>query len=301
MSEPGPRLFLAALMILAPALACAATQMPEPASDPTAAPPLLDAEVHVEQAPSPDLVAAASFDHTYAAWDGVLRRHVSRAGLVDYPAVKEDPAFGEFLDAISGVTAETVSGWSHDAKVAFYSNAYNALTFQTILDVLPVASIRDIQPDPWENSRWTVAGRTMSLNEIEHKKLRGDLKEPRVHFILVCAAKSCPVLPSRAILPEGLDGQLDRAARAFFVDTTRNRVDATSKKVYLSRIMEWYGGDFVGIAGARPLDGLDSLSENEAAVLRYMARFVTDADRAVLGGGGLTVVYNEYDWALNSQ
>lgn len=239
------------------------------------------------------------FDHDYGAWNGVLRRHVDADGRVDYAGVAADQDLATFLDAVASVPPEEVSAFSRPQKVAFYVNAYNALTFRTIVDAMPVASIRDVRPDPWEASRWTVGGRRMSLNEIKHKKLRKDLDEPRVHFVLVCAAVSCPVLPARAILPTDLDGQLERAARGFFTDPARNRVDRASGKVYLSRIMDWYGGDFVG-ADVPELAGLDRLDRKEAAVLRYMARYLEDEDRRALGAG-ISVVYNEYDWGLNAQ
>jgi hypothetical protein len=243
---------------------------------------------------------AAVFDHDYGAWNQVLRRHVDGSGRVDYDAVAGDPNLGVFLDAVSAVSPEHVAAFSRDQKVAFYINAYNALTLRTIVDAMPVTSIRDIRPDPWEASKWTVGGRRMSLNEIEHKKLRKDLDEPRVHFVLVCAAVSCPILPARAILPGDLDEQLERAARAFFTDPARNRVDRASGKVYLSRIMDWYGGDFVG-AEAPELEGLDGLDRKDAAVIRYMAKYLGDEDRRFLAAGGFSVVHNDYDWGLNGR
>lgn len=238
-----------------------------------------------ERAPAPNLriAAADGFDHSYAQWDGVLRKHVRRDGMVDYAGLASSADLAAFLKTVAETPAEDVAAWTRAQKIAFYSNAYNAYTFQTILEASPVASIRDIKPDPWEASKWTVAGRTMSLNEMEHKKLRGDLKEIRVHFILVCAAKSCPVLPNKAILPDGLESQLNRYAKAFFTDTTRNRVDVAGGKVYLSKLLDWYRGDF---------------NDNPAA---YMAKFVDAETRAFLEGGEFVVVFNDYDWGLNKQ
>ena len=252
------------------------------------------------QAAARSLIPLDVFDHEYSAWDQVLRRHVDTAGRVDYAGAEKDSALGVFLDAVARVSPDEVAAFTRDQKVAFYINAYNALTFRTIVDAMPIDSIRDIKPDPWEAARWTVGGRRMSLNEIEHKKLRRELDEPRVHFVLVCAAVSCPVLPSRAIVPEELDGQLDKAARAFFVDPARNRVDRGSGKVYLSRIMDWYGGDFVG-AEVPELGELKRLDRKEAAVIRYLATWVSEADRAFLAAGDFTIVLNEYDWSLNRQ
>jgi hypothetical protein len=228
-------------------------------------------------------IAEAGFDHSYAAWDGILKKHVRRDGMVDYAGLRSNEALTTFLDAVANVAAEEVAGWTRSQKIAFYCNAYNAYTFKTILDAWPVSSIRDIEPDAWETSKWQVAGRTMSLNEMEHKKLRGDLKEIRVHFVLVCAAKSCPVLPNKAIVPDGISAQLDRYAKAFFTDTVRNRVDQAGGKVYLSKLTDWYRGDF---------------GDNPAA---YMAKFVDAETRTFLEAGDFTVVFNDYDWSLNKQ
>ncbi len=227
--------------------------------------------------------AETSFDHSYTAWDGILRAHVRRDGMVDYKGLRSNAAVKTFLDSVAGVSSEEVASWSRAQKLAFYCNAYNAYTFQTILDAWPVNSIRDIKPDAWDNARWKVAGQSMSLNDIEHKQLRGKMKEYRVHFVLVCAARSCPVLPDKAIVPEGVDSQLERYAQAFFTDTSRNRVDQAAGKVYLSKLMDWYGGDFNG------------------APATYMAKYVDEASRAFLEAGQFTVEFNEYDWSLNKQ
>jgi hypothetical protein len=244
---------------------------------------------------------ASSFDHGYAAWDAVLKAHVDGSGMVDYAALKAEPGLRQFLSAVAAVKPEEVAAWSAPQQTAFYINAYNALTFQTILDAMPVASIRDIKPDPWENSRWTVAGRTVSLNWIEHSKLRRDLKEPRVHFVLVCAAKGCPRLPNRAVLADGLDAQLERYSKGFLTDPAKNRVDVSGKKVWLSRILEWYGGDFVGFQGAPDLPALASRPEKEQWALRTLAKYAGESERAFLSRGDFSVAFYEYDWTLNAR
>ncbi len=227
--------------------------------------------------------AEDNFDHSYTAWEGILREHVRRNGLVDYRGLQSNAALKGFLDSVANVSSEQLASWSRSQKIAFYCNAYNAYTFQTILDAWPVNSIRDIKPDAWDNARWKVAGRSMSLNDIEHKKLRGKMKEYRVHFVLVCAAKSCPVLPNKAIVPEGVNRQLERYARAFFTDTSRNRVDQSAGKVYLSKLMDWYRGDF------------------DNAPAAYMARYVDEQTRIFLEAGKFSVEFNQYDWSLNKQ
>ncbi len=253
----------------------------------------------------PNDATAAGFDHTYANWDAVLRKHVDARGMVDYATLANDERLARFVADIGAVAPEEVGGWSRDQQVAFYINAYNALTFRTVLDALPIASIMDIKQrskdphDPWETARWRVAGRDVSLNWIEHTRLRAGLNEPRVHFVLVCAAKGCPTLPGRAVLPIRLDEQLESFARAFFTDPSKNRADAAGSRIHLSRILEWYGDDFVPGSPAEP--ALEGRPAKEAASVRLLARYLPAADVAFIARNEFTVVFNEYDWALNTQ
>jgi len=113
-------------------------------------------------------------------------------------------------------------------------------------DHYPVKSIKDI-PHPGLKSPWDlpvarVAGRVLSLNEIEHTILRGELKEPRIHYAVVCAAVSCPPLRAEAYEAERLDAQLAEQARLFL--GTLNRFDAVKRKAELSQIFEWFAADF---------------------------------------------------------
>jgi len=252
-----------------------------------------------------DSVASAAsnedrFDHSYRHWNAVLRGSVSD-GLVDYKKASADKRLAAFLKELADVPPEAVVRWSREQQVAFYINAYNALTFQTIIDALPVASIRDIKPNPWDASRWTVGGRTLSLDTIEHQKLRKALREPRVHFVLVCAARSCPGLPARAIVPERLEKQLDAAARSFFADKRKNRINRVDKRLELSPIMHWFGKDFVGWKGAASIEVEAEISDVERAVVQLIAAYSESADREFLASESFTIVYNEYDWSLNSQ
>ena len=241
------------------------------------------------------------FDHTYAELDGVLRAHVNARGAVDYAGLKGSAPLDAFLASVAGRTAEEVGAWPAKSQIAFYTNAYNAITLKAILDAYPVKSIRDIQPNAWDNEKWTVAGRTVSLNWIEHTKLRKNLSEPRVHFTLVCAAVGCPKLKNRAYTAKAIEAEMEAAAKGFLTDATKNRVDASGKRVYLSSLLDWYGDDFVGYAGLPEVAGIDGLTAKQQAGIRLLAKYSSEADRAALGAGGFVVVYNEYDWALNKQ
>ena len=243
---------------------------------------------------------ASSFDHSYSSYDALLRAHVDEAGLVDYEAVAKDRRLARFLSAVAEVSAEELAEWSRGKQMSFLINAYNALTLQTIVEAPGVTSIREIKPDPWETARWKVAGRTVSLNFLEHTRLRGQFREERVHFVLVCAARGCPKLPMRAMRAETLSEQLDSYSRTFVRDVQRNRIDRSGRKLHLSRIFQWYAEDFVVSGGELPLS-LKELDGKQGGVVRYIYPLLSEGDQRFLEDGKFEVVYSEYDWSLNAR
>jgi hypothetical protein len=253
------------------------------------------------RAQAADSLEPATWDHGYAGWDALLRRVVDGAGLVDYRAVSEDAGLQTFLDAVAALPPEILGRWSRAQQIAFWVNVYNALTFQLVVQAGVPGSLRALEPDPWEDARWRVAGRTVSLNFVEHQKLRRTLREPRVHFVLVCAAKGCPRLPAYAIQAAQLDAQLDRAMVSFLQDPARVRVDPQAARVALSSILRWYGDDFVGWVGTPSEPAFPGRPDGEAAVLRLVSRHGGEAARAFLSGGRFQLTWIEYDWSLNSR
>jgi hypothetical protein len=245
--------------------------------------------------------AAGSFDHSYASYDALLRTHVDEAGLVTYDALRKDGRLPTFLASLAEVTPEQLADWSRGQQIAFLINAYNALTLQTIVEAPGVSSIREIKPDAWDNARWPVAGRKVSLNYLEHTRLRGQLREVRVHFVLVCAARGCPKLPRRALRPEGISEQLAGYMRAFVRDATRNRIDRTGRKLYLSKIFHWYADDFANAGSDGIPPALAAMAGKEGALVRTLYPLLSQADRSFLEDGKFEVLYSDYDWSLNSR
>ena len=130
-----------------------------------------------------------------------------------------------------------------------------------------------------------VGGEWLNLYDLERHLLIPDFKEPRIHFAIVCASKSCPTLQSWAYTPEDLDQQLMASARQFMNDPTRNRFDRTRKIAYLSKIFDWCSEDFIRHSGS---------------LLAYVAQFLEDQDLASdLRQSPYTIEFLEYDWSLN--
>lgn len=124
----------------------------------------------------------------------------------------------------------------------------------------------------------------MDLNTVEHKILRVDYTEPRIHFALVCAAKGCPPLRNEAYVGARLEEQLADQAKQFLAESAKNRIAATERAVYLSPIFKWYGGDFEKKSGSV-----------FAALKPYWPA------KPPAGYESFRIRYTDYDWSLNGQ
>jgi hypothetical protein len=225
----------------------------------------------------------------HAEWDGLLSRYVveSADGInrVRYAAWKANSADHAALRAyIRALEAVSAADMARNDEFAFWVNLYNAITVDLVLDAYPVASIRDIKPHllasgPWDVERVTVEGRRLSLNDIEHRILRVRWSEPRVHYAVNCASLGCPNLMPRAWSGATLNADLDAAARAFIGHPRGAAFGA--RGITLSRIFQWYRGDF----------------GNEAQLRAHLARYSPAARRADLDTR--PIVGYAYDWSLN--
>lgn len=243
------------------------------------------------RAAGPD--TCALFDQEHAAWTSILSRYV-RGGSVDYADLKHSglPDLSAYLRSLDCVRRGDFDQWTQEQKLAFWVNAYNAYTLRLILDHYPVGSIRSIGLLPGAAFREdfiplrALRGRDLSLNDIEHEILRREFREPRIHFAIVCASKSCPALRSEAYRARDLDAQLADAARSFVRDPAQNRFDAGSRTLYLSSIFDWFREDFEGAAGTLPA---------------FVARYADESTAGAIGAGGVRAEFLDYDWSLNGR
>lgn len=195
-----------------------------------------------------DCQESLAFDQAHRAWSGILKTY-TEDGFVDYSALKESGGDLEsYLKAIEKVSNDEYARWSKDEKAAFWINAYNAFTIQTVVDHYPKKSIKQI-PNVWDKKRFTTLGQQWSLNQIEHKILRKEFSEPRIHFALVCASLGCPTLRGEPYTAGDLNSQLDSQVRSFMADTGKARYDRNSDTLRLSPIFKWYREDFEKAGG----------------------------------------------------
>lgn len=178
-----------------------------------------------------------SFNHDL--WHQLLQKHVDNTGIVDYKGFKNDKEqLSTYIQQLSKNTPK--SNWKHEEKLAYWINAYNALTVDLIIKHYPVESIKDIK-HPWKQNLWTLGNDIYNLHDIEHKILR-KMDEPRIHFAIVCAAKSCPKLQNTAYTASNLELQLRRATQDFINDASKN--DISENDLELSKIFQWFTNDF---------------------------------------------------------
>ncbi len=174
--------------------------------------------------------------------------------------------------------------------MAFLINAYNAFTIKLILTKYPVDSIKAygglFVNSPWEKEFFTLFGKKSTLNHIEHDLLRKLYKESRLHFVLVCASRSCPPLITEAYVAGKLEQQFTDATTNFMRDTERNRFNAEKNKIEISKIFKWYKKDFTSSAGS---------------VNAFVAPFMTDdvEVRTLIANKETKIQYLDYDWSLN--
>jgi hypothetical protein len=83
---------------------------------------------------SPSLAANFS-DGDYAA---ALKTFVNDQGMVNYRRLKANPQqLNAFVAALGQVDPQVYRGWGDKEKIAFWINAYNALTLKAIIDHYP--------------------------------------------------------------------------------------------------------------------------------------------------------------------
>jgi hypothetical protein len=221
----------------------------------------------------------------HSTWDGLLKKHVKK-GLVDYKGFHADRIrLNRYLRKLEKAD---LSSFSPQQKLAFWINAYNAFTIKLILNHYPVKSIRKISR-PWKQRIWKATGKTVSLDEIEHKILRKEFKEPRIHFAIVCASIGCPDLQSFAYVPGKIEAQLNLAAQQFFGSRKHFYIEeeGNTVKIHISKIFKWFGEDFG-----------KSKKERAAFMQKYLGK--TTAAK-IKKAASLKFKYLSYDWNLNRQ
>lgn len=226
--------------------------------------------------------------------DAVLEIGI-RDGQVDYRYLKSQM---DHLDAkLREMASANLEGMDEKAEMVLWINAYNLCTLKLIVDHYPLKSIKDIpRTKRWKWKGFTIAGEKLSLDEIEHEKLR-PMGDPRIHFAINCASKSCPPLLPKLYNVDDLEDDLDSVTRKFLADQVHGAKWKTEKAflgwgddrkvLYLSKIFSWFKKDFVDHSGS---------------VVAFVKNYLSESQQGWLEGqddGDLR--HLSYDWSLNGR
>lgn len=211
--------------------------------------------------------------NNHQALDSLLQKYVSNTGKVNYKGLKTNKAaLDTYCQQLS--SNPPADSWSRPEKMAYWINAYNAFTLKLIVDNYPTKSILNFDGGKtWDVRRIKIGDKKYSLNNLENDILRSQFKDPRIHFAINCAAKSCPPLWNHAYTAENLDATLETRTRAFINNPQYNTLSANSAQV--SRIFDWYGADFGDLK-------------------KFLQKYSDTRLKSTA-----TLTFNEYNWDLN--
>lgn len=194
-------------------------------------------------------------------------------GKVNYASIKENSQnLNELVTLISQISPESLS--PNDRK-AFLINAYNILVINQVIDNYPLSSTQKVNGF-FENVTHRIGNHKWTLNELENEHIRKEYNDPRVHFVLNCAALSCPPVTNFAYLPDDLDQQLETQTQLALNDP--NFIYEKNGKNYISNIFKWYKKDFT----------------NKGSVIDFINQYRT----LKLNTANRTIHY-PYDWSIN--
>ncbi|WP_298816521.1 DUF547 domain-containing protein [Chloroflexus sp.] len=227
---------------------------------------------------------------------------------VAYHRLRDHPAYLSFRTELTPQLQRFDPATLPDraARLAFWINLYNVLVIDAVIAFGVRRSVADELAGIsfFQAAAYRIGGQRCSLNDIEHGILRAnrghpfipgpqfaandprlswiiDPPDPRIHFALNCASRSCP--PISVYNADQIDAQLELALRSFVAaDVT---VDPARGEIHLSRIFDWYREDFGGPNG----------------IVQLLRRALPDDERRawLLQAHRGRLVYRQYDWSLN--
>ncbi|MDP5157964.1 MAG: DUF547 domain-containing protein [Flaviramulus sp.] len=203
----------------------------------------------------------------------LLKEYISENGDINYKGIKKD--YKNLKNYISnlGQNIPDIS-WYKEDKLAYWINAYNALTIDLIIQNYPIKSIKDIK-NPWDQRLWKFGKKWYNLSDIEHQILR-KMDEPRIHFAIVCASYSCPKLQNKAFTASNLDAQLTKVTKEFLNDSEKNNI--SENNLELSKIFQWFAKDF----------------KQNSSLIDFLNQFLD-----IKISENAKIKYKDYNWALN--
>jgi len=231
-------------------------------------------------------VNLATINHN--AWDQFLETYVSQdsGGVNRLAYAKVTAADRQALYSyLNTLTSADPRRLSRQDQLAYWVNLYNAQTVALILENYPVKSIRQIKSGalsvgPWSEKLLSVNGESLSLHDIEHSIIRPGWNDPRIHYVINCAAVGCPNLAAKAYTGETIDWRMTEAAIEYINNARGVQFDDGGGMV-VSKIYLWFEEDFGG---------------SKSAVIDHIRTFAGAELKERLPA---KIAGYEYDWSLN--
>jgi len=228
-------------------------------------------------------------------------------GAVRYKSIRGSEEFERYKDLTRGLRSfDLRSLKDRGPRLAFWTNIYNTAVIHGVIELELERSVKEY-PGFFDRITYEIGGFRFSLNEMEHGLLRGNRRhpyrvlrpfrekdvrlefaivplDPRIHFALVCGARSCP--PIGFYEADQIDFQLGLAAMSF-INSPQVKILPEEKTVFISMIFKWYKIDFGG---------------SDRALLDTLLNYLDEGkDKAFLeeNRNQIRIRYQPYDWNLN--
>jgi len=228
-------------------------------------------------------------------------------GSVSYQKIRGSEEFERYKDLTGRLKSFDLTALkSRERRLAFWINLYNTAVIHGVIELGLRQSVREAYGF-FDRVTYEIEGHRFSLNDMEHGILRGNRRhpyrffkpfkrrdprlefavvpmDPRIHFALVCGARSCP--PIGFYEAEQIDFQLELAT-AGFINSPQVKIPFPERIVFLSMIFKWYKTDFGG---------------NDQALIDTLLIYLDEGEKKDFlkkNRDRFRIRYQPYDWSLN--
>ena len=237
---------------------------------------------------------------SYEEWALLLSKLILPNGEINYLLLEQkkwQSTFNSFLEKIAHPLSQNphTPPPSKEALLAYWINAYNALTIRHVLRFPRLESVASaVHGKPrytfFKQRVHRVNGKLYSLDDIEHEIIRKTFKDPRIHMALNCASTSCPPLPKKPFYARNLMATLDDLAVQFVNDPSRQHL--TESRLNISKIFYWYHEDF---ATSHDRQRKDQFAGVRDFITKYWRGSLSV--RQVINSK--EIYFKPYDWSLS--
>jgi hypothetical protein len=237
---------------------------------------------------------------SYDEYDRLTRAYANEHGGVNYSGLKcEMAALKGFIDQLAAASPDNKPEWfpNEDERKRYYLTAYNAYILFHAVSAYPGRHGLWSRLGLFKDKDIILGGRKLTLNDLEHNIIRKEFLDPRIHFALNCGARSCPPLKAGVIPENATENELEEAARRFINDPANVRFDESTLTLYLSKIFDWFEGDFLSYLRVKR-----ELAQPHVA--QYVALYFESSSAETLRSTpamALTIKYLDYDKGLNEE